>query len=127
MNVSSNLLPSGSASTPPSQDTSLQSTVMYMKPIVTIEFDNQVRGSGGKMSRYICYQSDCKRRVTLAQREMICKCQGIFCDRHRLAEKHACSFDYKAFHQAQLEQSMKASKNSKTVFTYAKADGNAAY
>lgn len=127
MNVSSNLTPSGSTLTPPSQDTSSQSSVMDIKPIVNIKFDNQVRGSGGKMRRYICHQSGCKRRVTPAQREIICKCQGIFCDLHRLAEKHACSFDYKAFYQAQLEQSMKASKNSKTVFTHAKADGNAAY
>lgn len=64
----------------------------------------QVRGSGGKMRRRrICEQSGCRKRLTLAQQHINCKCGKVFCEIHNLAEKHACPFDYKA----QLEKNNK--------------------
>jgi len=31
-----------------------------------------------------------------------CKCDYVFCSKHRYAEDHKCSFDYKSYHQEKL-------------------------
>ncbi len=39
----------------------------------------------------------CQHKLTLAQREMKCRCQGSFCILHLSPEAHDCTFDYKRF------------------------------
>ncbi len=80
--------------------------------VTTIEFplnnQEQVGNSGGKIRRRrICEQSGCRKRLTLAQHQMNCRCGKVFCEIHSPAEKHGCSFDYKAHHRAQLEKENK--------------------
>ncbi len=44
----------------------------------------------------------CNKRVGLTGFE--CKCGGMFCGSHRYAEKHDCTFDWKADGQKKLEK-----------------------
>jgi hypothetical protein len=39
----------------------------------------------------VCWE--CKRKVGLLG--FACKCDYVFCSKHRYAEEHKCSFDYK--------------------------------
>jgi predicted nucleic acid binding AN1-type Zn finger protein len=49
-----------------------------------------------------CAFSDCKKKLLLSDTE--CKCSMRFCSAHRMSELHACTFDYKAENQKNLEQ-----------------------
>ena len=48
----------------------------------------------GKMPKR-CMKEDCKCKLKLT--DYPCKCGKYFCQSHRLAETHTCSFDYKAY------------------------------
>nr|CCA27656.1 conserved hypothetical protein [Albugo laibachii Nc14] len=43
---------------------------------------------------------ECKKKVGLAAIE--CRCGYVFCNSHRYADQHECSFDYKAADRAEL-------------------------
>ncbi|CCI10992.1 hypothetical protein ABG067_005520 [Albugo candida] len=43
---------------------------------------------------------ECKKKVGLAAME--CRCGYVFCNSHRYADQHQCSFDYKAADRAEL-------------------------
>jgi predicted nucleic acid binding AN1-type Zn finger protein len=38
--------------------------------------------------------SGCNKKLALAS-EFICKCNGIFCNKHRYPDMHNCTFDHK--------------------------------
>ena len=42
-----------------------------------------------------CQAKDCKKKLTVVQQSLKCKCEKYFCDNHRLPESHNCTFDYK--------------------------------
>eukprot|EP01118_Nematostelium_gracile_P010433 TRINITY_DN3591_c0_g1_i2.p1 TRINITY_DN3591_c0_g1~~TRINITY_DN3591_c0_g1_i2.p1 ORF type:complete len:155 (-),score=25.16 TRINITY_DN3591_c0_g1_i2:96-560(-) len=44
----------------------------------------------------------CNRKVGLLG--FRCSCEYIFCSKHRYAEQHACTFDYKTSHKMKLEK-----------------------
>ena len=44
--------------------------------------------------RKYCALDKCNRRLTLT--DMACRCEKIFCTKHRIPEAHACQFNYKA-------------------------------
>ena len=46
--------------------------------------------------------AECKKKVGLTAVE--CRCGHVYCGAHRLAEKHACSFDFKAFGRSNIEK-----------------------
>lgn len=48
-----------------------------------------------------CFQ--CNKKVGLCAIQ--CKCSHVFCDKHRYAEAHSCTFDFKSSHKAALAQS----------------------
>lgn len=48
-----------------------------------------------------CFQ--CNKKVGLCP--IKCKCSHVFCDKHRYAEAHSCTFDFKSSHKAALAQS----------------------
>ncbi|CAD7923632.1 unnamed protein product [Amoebophrya sp. A120] len=37
----------------------------------------------------------CQKKIPLLAQAQKCRCGGVFCDKHRAAEKHECKFDYK--------------------------------
>eukprot|EP00927_Polykrikos_kofoidii_P021421 TRINITY_DN20267_c0_g1_i1.p1 TRINITY_DN20267_c0_g1~~TRINITY_DN20267_c0_g1_i1.p1 ORF type:complete len:265 (-),score=40.32 TRINITY_DN20267_c0_g1_i1:63-824(-) len=44
----------------------------------------------------------CRRRVSLVESLMKCRCSLIFCERHRPPESHSCNFDWHAEHQEKI-------------------------
>ena len=55
----------------------------------------------------------CKGKVGLLGFK--CSCKYIFCSKHRHAEAHACSFDYKRANQARLAREMVKCEGEKVV------------
>jgi len=51
-----------------------------------------------------CYHAECKAKLHLS--DMACKCGHRFCGKHRYAEEHNCSFDYKQATVRTLSTSM---------------------
>jgi hypothetical protein len=35
-----------------------------------------------------------------------CKCNNIFCEKHRYAEKHICTYNYKENHKKELKKQL---------------------
>lgn len=51
-----------------------------------------------------CQQAECKKKLMLS--DMACKCEKYYCQGHRYAESHSCSFDYKAAGNKILEKQL---------------------
>ena len=51
-----------------------------------------------------CHHAECKTRLMLS--DMPCKCGWRFCMKHRHAEEHKCSFQYKQVATAHLSSSL---------------------
>lgn len=44
-----------------------------------------------------CNYNNCNKKLTFSQQiTSKCKCEKVFCDTHRLAENHYCTFDFKS-------------------------------
>lgn len=43
----------------------------------------------------------CKRKTGLTA--IKCRCEKTFCPKHRLPEKHTCSFDFRSHHLAEMD------------------------
>ncbi len=56
-----------------------------------------------KKKKNRCCFEGCKKKLTLTQQTMKCKCQMCFCSKHFHAEEHACTFNYKAFSKENFE------------------------
>jgi len=52
-----------------------------------------------KNKKNICFI--CEKRLGLFA--IKCKCNNIFCEKHRYAEKHICSYNYKEIHKKELK------------------------
>jgi AN1-type zinc finger and ubiquitin domain-containing protein 1 len=63
-----------------------------------------------KESKPSCFV--CSRKLDLAARTMICKCSHIFCSKHRQAEVHNCSYDFKTNQVNKLEKDLLSAKSS---------------
>lgn len=46
--------------------------------------------------------AECKKKVGLTGIE--CRCGSVYCGSHRIAEKHACTFDFKTFGRDHIER-----------------------
>jgi len=51
-----------------------------------------------------CQGTDCKAKLVLS--DFACQCKGYYCSKHRYAESHSCTFDYKAAGNKLLEKSL---------------------
>lgn len=51
-----------------------------------------------------CQGVDCKAKLVLS--DFACQCKGFYCSKHRYAESHSCTFDYKAAGNKLLEKSL---------------------
>ncbi|CDW71362.1 zinc finger protein [Stylonychia lemnae] len=60
-------------------------------------------------NKNLCWS--CKRKVGLLG--FACKCDYVFCGKHRYAEEHACEFDYKQRQQEKLAKENPLVKNGK--------------
>lgn len=59
-----------------------------------------------EMSKNVCNLKECSRKLSMIEAMMKCKCQYIFCTKHRLASSHNCTYNYKLDNQKQLENTM---------------------
>ena len=48
-----------------------------------------------KPKRPRCAFDGCKKRIRIT--DVKCRCENIYCKKHRLPENHECSFDYKDY------------------------------
>ena len=57
------------------------------------------------MDNQIIRCAQCNKKAGLTAIE--CKCGNKYCSKHRYAEEHACSYDYKGNGRKELEEKMK--------------------
>lgn len=53
-----------------------------------------------------CSFENCKRKLTLVEQDIKCKCGNVFCAKHRYTNDHNCTFDYKKDYKGKLEKQM---------------------
>lgn len=58
-----------------------------------------------------CEQISCKTKLSLA--DFPCKCENYYCNSHRHAELHSCSFDFKKQGNVLLEKQLVKAVSSK--------------
>lgn len=51
-----------------------------------------------------CQHTECKKKLMLS--DMACKCERYYCQGHRYAESHSCTFDYKTAGNKLLEKQL---------------------
>ena len=51
-----------------------------------------------------CQQVECKKKLMLS--DLACKCEKYYCQGHRYAESHSCTFDYKTAGTKILEKQL---------------------
>jgi hypothetical protein len=50
----------------------------------------------------------CKKKLTLVEQQMPCRCKKTFCTKHRLAASHDCTFNYIDSAKEKLKEGMPA-------------------
>ena len=51
-----------------------------------------------------CQHIDCKKKLMLS--DMACKCENYYCQGHRYAPSHSCTYDYRAAADKVLEKQL---------------------
>jgi hypothetical protein len=51
-----------------------------------------------------CQHTDCKKKLMLS--DLACKCENYYCQGHRFAPSHSCTFDYRAAADKVLEKQL---------------------
>lgn len=57
-----------------------------------------------------CSHPDCKKKLTIIN-SYSCRCNSLFCDKHRLPELHNCTFNNKNYNKSKLIEKMKSNTN----------------
>ena len=53
-----------------------------------------------------CQHKSCKKKLSLVEKTISCKCKKYFCRLHRFPEEHECSFDFRADDKEKLEKTL---------------------
>lgn len=48
----------------------------------------------------------CKKKLTLVEQQMPCRCKKTYCTKHRLAASHDCTFNYIDSAKEKLKEGM---------------------
>lgn len=59
-----------------------------------------------------CADSNCNKKLTLAQQALKCRCEKIFCEAHRPIKAHDCTFDYQGYAREQGNNNLGKRKDS---------------
>jgi predicted nucleic acid binding AN1-type Zn finger protein len=51
-----------------------------------------------------CQHTECKKKLMLS--DLACKCENYYCQGHRFAPSHSCTFDYRAAADKVLEKQL---------------------
>lgn len=49
-----------------------------------------------------CQFPTCKKKLSLVESSMMCRCKQHFCAKHRLPSAHQCRIDYQSLQKQQL-------------------------
>ena len=60
-----------------------------------------------------CQFYKCKKKINLIESTIKCRCDGIFCNIHRFARDHHCTFDFKDLQKKYLLNVMSSPKKNK--------------
>ena len=64
-----------------------------------------------KKSNKRCNHNGCNRKLSLVDKSMgACKCNSMFCDRHREPNSHNCTFDWHGVKKAELAEQLNSNK-----------------
>lgn len=66
-----------------------------------------------------CGAMQCKRRLSISDESVPCKCGGRFCDRHRFYAMHGCPHDYRRIAPAAGPRTLRSNEHqdySNTAF-----------
>ena len=58
-----------------------------------------------------CSKEGCRKKLTLVDLTIQCKCQGYFCKKHRQPDQHDCSFNFKDKDVEKLVKAMECHAN----------------
>ena len=59
---------------------------------ITINQNSNI--STPKKAKMRCAHSECKKKLSMVEREFVCVCEKCFCIKHRLPEFHSCRHDF---------------------------------
>ena len=68
-------------------------------------------GGGNQQTKKKTCQK-CGAPLNLVEQNMPCRCDGVFCDRHRAYEKHQCTFNHAMLARANLTQQLYSAQDS---------------
>ncbi len=54
----------------------------------------EINKQSPKLPRKRCAHNECKKKLKIVEREIVCVCGGCFCTQHRLPEAHNCKHDF---------------------------------
>ena len=57
-----------------------------------------------------CKFPSCKKKLSLVESSMACRCKLHFCAKHRLPSTHQCSIDYQSLQKKQLTNQLQDAK-----------------
>lgn len=67
---------------------------------------NDKENNKDNLIRNKCGFDNCKRKLTLVEKDIKCKCGSVFCVHHKYPNDHKCNFDYKKDYKNKLEKQL---------------------
>ena len=58
------------------------------------------------MPKLKCNFEGCNKKLSLIDTQMKCKCNGMYCELHRYASAHNCTYDWHAEKHSQLKKEL---------------------
>ena len=58
-----------------------------------------------KHSKKKCNVKDCNKKLSIAELQIgLCKCNKVYCSKHRIYSNHECDYDYKKENEDKLRE-----------------------
>jgi hypothetical protein len=105
----SSLVPPNSPEHPVAQNTPEFSSDPYGKVEKTFQSNKRFDPIGLNKSK--CHTRGCTMFIPQTMQDVVCRCQGIFCAKHKSPSKHHCSFATCTLDSGQLTQQLNMSGN----------------
>lgn len=68
------------------------------------------------MKKIRCQQEECQKKLTIVEQTTgKCKCQNVFCMKHRFPKQHKCTFDHRGSAKEILIKNNPVVKSQKIV------------
>ena len=83
---------------------SIMELSVEIPPSNIVQFTAEDECRKSKKSR--CCFTDCKKRLTSVDKEMMCRCGFYYCGAHRHSEDHKCTYDFRSGSVAHLQKQL---------------------